>query len=423
MKIGKFSGGMAVIAVILSLTAPAQADKLDCSLQSARRSAPPPVTLRSDGGFRIFWHVATKIEELADAKPASMQEIRATQKLVDGYYFNVLLRGPLAYWPGRPEACEVNKKMRTKETARSCNAKRKEMLSKLGYSSEGELQVDSLARAAKVLDLSREQSRGKLVMSEMLLDEDAMSYDPKTDSIKLAEVPRTLCALNRIAITPNAFMVYQEPAIQVGAGNFVWIPRKIDGRVTKSENPKADKIPENSRVFNMLDDSFEKAGIPVANMFPNIRAWKATTPELAEQLSSMPVVGGFNFEGGPANQAERPRKILTFARGIAWTLENTKEDISILMPGYWTPDQVTSEAGIDTLPARLRNYILAINQNLSRLTGRKNAICNGRIILVPGSYGRPVHVDTLPAKRNGGYAGTVTGEIHMLADLRKELCS
>ena len=200
------------------------------------------------------------------------------------------------------------------------------------------------------------------------------------------------------------------------------MPRKINGKLVKSEDPKADKIPENARIFQLLDDAFSRAGIPFGSVYPNLRAWNQRTPSLVSALIEIPVVGGLSFEGGSGNMTEKPRKIRQYAQGMAWTLRNSKEDITLIMPGYWTPDQARSTEGIDQLPERLRKYILTINGRLSTEMASPNAICNPRIILIPGSYGRPVHVKTLPSMRNGKYAGTVTGEIRMLNDLRKELC-
>jgi hypothetical protein len=33
-----------------------------------------------------------------------------------------------------------------------------------------------------------------------------------------------------------------------------------------------------------------------------------------------------------------------------------------------------------------------------------------------------VHVKTLPVRRNGNFAGTVTGQISLLAEMRQDLC-
>lgn len=413
--------GMAALLIAATPAAAAQAAGLDCSLQSARTS-PAPKPSGSASGFRIYWHVATQIEDIADAQGKDVEDLKDTQKLVDGYFFNVLIRGPLTYWPDRPEQCSVNKKMRTAEINRACNAERSKMLDGLGYGSETELQIASMERVMKVLGIPAEQAKGKTVMSEMLLNDEEMSYVPETDTIRLNSIPRSLCVLNAQSVTPNTFMVYQEPRAQISKDKFLWVPRKIDGKLVKSEDPKADKIPENARIFQLLDDAFEKAGIPFGSVYPNLRAWNQRTPSLVSALIEIPVVGGLSFEGGSGNMTEKPRKIRQYAQGMAWTLRNSKEDITLIMPGYWTPEQTKTTEGIDQLPERLRKYILTINDRLSTEMGRSNAICNPRIILMPGSYGRPVHVKTLPSMRNGKYAGTVTGEIRMLYDLRKELC-
>ena len=89
-------------------------------------------------------------------------------------------------------------------------------------------------------------------------------------------------------------------------------------------------------------------------------------------------------------------------------------------------DQVGDENEIDTQIARLRQLILEINTGLNarmKLPEGQNAVCSNRLIFIVGSYGQPVHVKPLPMRRaDGRLAGTVTGQIKLLADLRKELC-
>jgi hypothetical protein len=412
---------MVALVIAAAPAAAAQVAGLDCSLQSAR-TATAPKPSGSASGFRIYWHVATQIEDIADANGNDVRDIKATQKLVDGYFFNVLIRGPLTYWPDRPEQCGVNKKLRTPEITRACNAERSKILDELGYSSETELQVASMERAVKVLGIPSEQAKGKAVMSEMLLNDEEMSYVPETDTIKLNSIPLSLCVLDTLAVTPNAFMVYQEPRAQIANGKFLWVPRKINGKLVKSKDPKADKIPENARVFQLLGDAFMRAAIPFDSVYPNLRAWNRRAPSLVSSLIEIPIIGGLSFEGGSGKMSENPRIVRQFAQGMSWTLRNSEEDIILLIPGYWTPEQTKTTDGIDQLPGRLREYILAINNRLSSELGSRNAICNPRIILIPASYGRPLHVKTLPSMRNGKYAGTVTGQIGLLNSMRQELC-
>jgi hypothetical protein len=422
MKITRLLGTIAFCAAFAVQSLPSGAKGLNCSPSSFRSVSAPKMRLPESNGFRILWHVATQIEQIADADAAAIADIRETQKKVDGYYVNAILRGPITYWPGRPAECSLNNKIRTAQTNETCGAGRKKMLQKLGYDNETDLQVDGMKRAAEVLGLAKEQSRGKIVMTEMLVNDIAMTYVPQTDSIKLNELPASQCLLNAMSVTPDAYMVYQEPAAQVNNGKYLWVPRKDAGKVAKSAQPKADKIPENTRVFGMIDAAYRQAGIPFGNIFPNIRSWNRKSPGLVGELAAIPSIAGYNFEGGSRLFVEEPRKVEAFARGVAWSLQNTKDYVSILMPGYWPDGMTGTTEGIDTLPKRVRDYVLALNDKLSGITGKSNAICNGRIILVPASYGRPVHVSTLPSMRNNSYAGTVTGEIRMLADLRKKLC-
>ena len=97
---------------ITPLGTPAEARApFDCSVsQAAGKPAPPKPRPHDANSFRILWHVATQIEDLADAAsdPKAMADVREAQKLVDGYYFNALMAGSLIYWPGRPKTCQVN---------------------------------------------------------------------------------------------------------------------------------------------------------------------------------------------------------------------------------------------------------------------------------------------------------------------------
>ena len=128
---------------------------------------------------------------------------------------------------------------------------------------------------------------------------------------------------------------------------------------------------------------------------------------------------------------DEKKYIDNYIEGMAWILANTDRDISLLMPGYWERDKVGNADEVDELIVRVRKTILAVNSKLSKamklqamkLPDGQNAVCSNRVTFIVGSYGQPVHVKPLPMRRdNGKLAGTVTGQIKMLADTRSELC-
>jgi hypothetical protein len=444
----KFLLRAAVLATAaVSLVMPAAAADT-CSVASAAGKAEPPVpTVRDPGKFRIFWHIATQVEDLADADkdPAKLKDIRDVQKIADGYYMNMLITGPLVYWPGRPKQCATNFKRIDEGDSleitgdtfsfpegggagrNECEAKQAEFQEKAGFDSTVALQHAAMKRVMANLDIAREQNSGKEVIGVLIINGGEMAYDGGSDSIKLKQLPKTMCFFNSVGFAPNSWMTYQEPNIQMKKGVFVWVPRMgADGKPVKSKNPKADKAPENPRVYDLVENAFEAADVPFGDIYANMRKWnRRQTPELAKQLASMPEIRGFSFEGGASVPVTKAHKIENYSAGIAWILKNTDKNVSILMPGYWDRADIGSEDEIDTLPERTRDYVRMLNEQVSKKMGLakgQNAFCTGRLILIPGSYGKPLHVKTLPSMRKGKYAGTVTGEIRILNDLRNEMC-
>lgn len=418
-----------MVFLCLEISTATAESELDCSVSAADnfpRALPEIIPERNS--YRIYWHIATQIEDLADAgnSAARTADIKAAQKLVDGYYINFLIRGMMTYWPERPAECALNKKKRTRESIARCAKLQDELVSELGYPDESSLQVDSMKRVVRNLGLAGEQAAGKEIIGEMILGNQDMTYDAASDRIVLRAIPKTPCFLGNDRLSASAFMVYQEPNVQIPGGTFLHVPTRKGQPAGDSGNPKDDKLPENARMIPMLKKAFEAAGVPMGKLYANIRRWNARkTPVLGRQLASMPEVAGFNFEIGSGILAEQPHRFRPLTRGIAWVLQNTKENVSVLMPGYWSGNDPKSIAEIDTLPSRLRDFVIRLNDSITSEMGLpkgQNAICDSRLILIPASYGRPVHVRTLPSKRNGKYAGTVTGQIHLLNDLRKELC-
>ena len=445
---------LAVVLVALNLGAPATspgAAAASCSIAAAAGRPPaPPLAQPAGKGFRIFWHVATQVEQLADAggRPQVMQDIQLVQNLSGGYYINVLPAGPNAYWPGRPTQCRLNfRNLEPGSTIevegeqigigaapssdrKHCVELRGEFLAKIGYppGQTHELHVDVMKRIARNLDLTGEAARGKDITAEVNLEARTFSYDDKADSIAMKAVPDNLCFLYTIGVTPNGITMFQaDPRMQMKSGIYLWIPRKTaDGRLQRSADFAADKTPGNPHAFDVVQMAFARDRIPFGSIYALFRNWSARkSPGIARQLAAMPEIGGFNFEGGPRDMALAPKTLKAYGRGIAWLLQNTGKNVMLLMPGYWDNAGVGSETEIDTLPARTVAYVKAINGEANRfmaLPAGNNALCTGRVILVPASYGRPISIATLPSMRGGHFAGTVTGQIRALAQFRKELC-
>ena len=431
---------------LLIATAPsagAAAGPADCSPALAASQRPPPEVQHAGApAFRIFWHVATQIEQLADARgdPQSIKTIRAVQPLVDGYYLNFLPGGPLAYWPKRPAGCSfnfVNAKMKPGagtqdgiKTEKACAAAREKFMSQTaGGKSKplAGLQQDAFKRAVETLDIATEQKSGKAVMAELLLVAGDFNYDEAAGRLSLNRLPKTLCMLNAIGITANIAMAYQEPAVQIPRQTFIWVPRQTPaGKSQKAPKPAADQIAVNPRLFGLVAGSFAAAGIPLNRFAIDIRRWNAKiAPQLYAGFKSSGSFDAYLFEGGTSIVPEAKNRLDNFIAGMSWILANTDRDIYLMMPGYWPPEETSGEAVIDGLIGRLRDLILTINQKLNeslKLPAGKNAICTGRFTLIPASYGAPIHVETFPAERDGHLAGTVTGQIKLLSSLRRELC-
>lgn len=447
-RFGVQTAALACAGLLLS-SAPALAD-LSCSISSINGKSPPLTqTASNPKGFRIFWHVATLIEDIADAEkdPAALADIRAASKMVDGYYFNMLFGGPLIYWPDRPRQCELNFKRIEKDATieldgaeldfpeggtaarNSCIKAQEDFLAHQDRSRDTpkELQFDAMRRAVKVLDIADARRRGIPIWGATIIRNTDFSYQESTDQVHLTTLPATYCGLADAGFLLDGMMVYQEHKMQQEQGKFLHIPRKSrKGRLVYSDNLRRDKIPENTRAFKLIADAFTEAHVPVRNLRANIRRWiPKRSPQMAKELAAIPAFGGFNFEGGTRLITNEDKYINNFIEGMSWVLKNTDRDISLLMPGYWTRDKIGNDAEIDELIGRFRKTILLINTKLSNKMGLKagqNAICTNRLVFIPATYGQPVHVRTVPMMRNGHLAGTVTGEIKLLTEIRKELC-
>lgn len=440
--------GLLALAVS-GLAAPARAD-VSCSISAAAGKPVPAAPAPGNASqFRIFWGISTQIEELADAagNETAMADIQEAREHTDGYYVNALLAGPLSYWPERPQQCMLNfKRIGAGDAIEldgetysfesggiagrdKCLAEQKQFLESRGQSGNAarEIQIDALQRVFSNIDLAGEQRRGKAVWGESIIRATDFSYDRGADKVSLQELPTTYCVMNGSGVPLNELMIYQEPGIQTKNDKFLWIPRKNSrGELVYSKQPRLDKIPENTHAFGRLVDSFSAAGVPVGGFRVNMRRWNPNrSPEQVKELLANPKFAGFNFEGGTRLITDEKRYINNYVEGMAWILANTRSDISLLMPGYWSRDMVGNDAEIDSLVPRVRQTLLTLNSKLStamKLPEGQNAICSSRLAFIVASYGQPVNVKSLPMRRNGKLAGTVTGQIKLLSDVRKELC-
>lgn len=421
-----------------------------CKISTAAgKPLPSPVESADPSRFRIFWQIATQIEDLADAEGRgdAMADIKAAAAMADGYYIAALLSGPLTYWPDRPPQCALNFRRVSKndqievdgeiynfeedgDTERKkCRDAQAEFVSRQSASPPNvrDVQIDALNRVFRNLDLAGEQKRGKPVWGSTLVRADDFSYDKDADRVVMKELPDTYCIMNAYGITLNGQLVYQEPHIQQKKDQFVWIPRRNKkGKLVYAQKALVDALPLNTRAFDLIGDAFTDARVPVSNMRANVRRWNARrSPRMVQELAAIPEIGGFNFEGGSRIISSERRVVENFAQGMSWILKNTDRDISLLMPGFWSRDMIGNDDEIDELTDRVRATVLQLNAKLTTAMGLpegKNAICTSRMTLIVGSYGQPINVKPLPMMRKGRPAGTVTGQIKLLSDIRKELC-
>ncbi|MFT3988300.1 hypothetical protein [Aestuariivirga sp.] len=423
-----------------------QALALDCAPGSTGLTARPRPAETEQGRFKIFWHVATQIEELADAagNAAYQRDIQAIQPLVDGYYVNVVPPGLLAYWPGRPVQCSVNfgnafnagktlpPVVDGKAILAGPGSDNTEQQCKLERAKDGGNATDvGVKHAEKIkealhnLQLSNEQKRGKLVMGEMLLATPDLAVDQSSGKISVQTLPRTLCVFAQSGFAPDIMMMYQEPVPQLRQGNMLNLPV---GPGRFGNGPRVGMVNNSPYSFAAVANAFKSAGAPVTNFAPNLRVWNQNLEQSKySRFAKDPSLAAFVFEGGtaPVKGQSTPR-ILGYAQGAAWILQNTDDEVVFLMPTFYLPQEAAAPNGVDGLIPRLEKTIRDLNGRIGSAMGLppgKNAICTSRIALIPASYGSPLHPQTFPAQRTGGaFAGTVTGQIEMLAKLRTELC-
>lgn len=452
----------------ISNAAVARAQPFDNCLPSAAADKPAP--LAADAGpknaFRIIWHIGTQIEDLADADRTRnfAATVKDIQSSVDGYYF--LKLGPngkgLGYWPGRPAECAINF-MRAKEPDRdgragtdqdarraaaadvqnACNQSFATAFpaSATAHAGDaaGRAYADALVRVIDNLNIRKEQEHGKIILSEMLLANADFIYDADKDKLSLRRLPTTYCFLNSIGIHENNAVIYQEPSIQARNNSFLSIPANPASKPANSGfNPATDALPQNGRIVGLVGHAFAESRVPLSRFSINLRLWGPRFASNYRQLRESHFFGGYFFEAGTEiisrERRDRPR-IDNFAEGIAWILANTDENIFLLMPGFWEKEQMPrfwetgrldDEKETDQIIGRLRTTVTQLNEKIDQRLGLapgRQAICNKRIYFILASYGSPVHVKTLPpVRQNGALAGTVTGQIKLMAQMRRELC-
>jgi hypothetical protein len=417
----------AATAVVLPRLATA-ATAPDCRPQAAAGKEPPPAVAQgSRQAFKIFWHVGTEMEALAEAdrSASTRAEIDRVRKNVDGYYITVQPH-QLGFWPGRPPECALNfmrarnrlGKEQVAELRQNCQRRFLASIESQGADPQ-EVYLDALRRTLDALNVKRDQADGKPVIGQMLLARRDFARDA-AGQLTLRTLPTTFCYLNAAGISVNNVMAYQEPSVQREAGN-LFAPNTTPG----GPAPRS-ALPYNLEILDTVADAFARAGIPLTRFSVDVRLWNESMIK-ALQSADRKHLGGVFFEGGTGTISAKgkPGRIDNFAEGMAWLLANTDYKIFVLMPGFWERQEVKSDEDFDDIIPRLQQMIVLLDQKIAGRMGSdkpQHPICNARIHLIPANYGNPVHVPPLPPERNGHEAGTVTGQIMLLAKLRHALC-
>lgn len=403
----------------------------DCTPQAAAGKSPPVAAAEGPRhAFKILWHVGTEMEALAEAdqNATARREIDRVRKNVDGYYITVQPH-QLGFWPGRPPECALNfmrardrlGKERVAELRRDCQRRFLASIGNQGADPQ-EIYLQALRRTLAALNVKRDQADGKPVIGQMLLARRDFARDEATGQLTLRKLPTTFCFLNAAGLSINNVMAYQEPSVQREVGN-LFAPDSASG----ADRPAPrNALPYNLKIIDAVAAAFARAGIPLTRFSIDVRLWNEPMID-ALKSADQKHLGGVFFEGGTdtISAKGRPGRIDNFAEGMAWLLMNTDQKIFALMPGFWEKQEVKSDEDFDELIPRLHEMIVLLDQKIAQHLGLakpQHPICNARIHLIPANYGNPVHVPPLPPERNGHEAGTVTGQIMLLAKLRHELC-
>jgi hypothetical protein len=285
---------------------------------------------------------------------------------------------------------------------------------------------DALDRVLSNLDLKGEQARGKMIIGQMLLARNDFNYDDARRQLSLRRLPSTYCYLNAAGLSVNNVLAYQEPGFQIRKGTFLLVPRQ--GSRADVADGRFEALPFNLTLVEQLNSAFAGAHVPLAQFAINVRRWNERMIRALSAKAPDEHIGGVFFEGGTEIISTKRRpvaRIDNFAEGIAWLLANSNENVFLLMPGFWEKEALTSDSDRDDIIPRLRKTVTLLNQKIEQHLGSKTgrpAICNARLHFIPGTYGAPAHVKALPAERDGKFAGTVAGQILLLAQMRQEMC-
>jgi hypothetical protein len=228
--------------------------------------------------------------------------------------------------------------------------------------------------------------------------------------------------LAKNGVMADSLFIYQE---QTRPDEMLQVPTAPDQGIAY--------LPDNTRMVGMIANALRKSGHPVRELDVNLRVWR---PERSQALVSALNSGaagysaGITFEVGPRGLDQDRRngenRLDNIAMGAAWILGNTSNPVSVLIPAYWRCSDTCTETNTEDTRAVLISYLDAfvtrLDQDL-RADGESTGICTGKLSLIPGGYGSPMHPRTLPVYTpSGRLAGTVGGEIIELHNLRKRLC-
>lgn len=410
----------------------------------------------SQNRFKLLWHIGPQIEDLADPSAEYNKIIESTKNIVDGYYFLFMNGGFLRYWPGREPECALNYhaietrniesplkgKVVNTANARSfetnCESKyeayleskrsRREDINALG----NKIQEDAISRVLKTLSLPENNiSKHKIVVVPLVLNNRNFQRKKNKLPLSVVKLPWYIEQLSKNNVDADYFMAYQEPgrqkkkdAVLYSCKNKIWcttldkdILQELHRALLESSSNSVHKTKPNFAQAKYLVD--------IRRWYPEHQiAYKV--PGINDPLQ------GILFEGGVGAMSKpKPGKesnFATFAPGAVWLLKNTAQKIFFLIPNHLPQDKLDSE-----LVSSITNYVVELNNNMRKEMGGSaeiNPVCNERIYFVPAGYGAPTHLRQLPdIKKTGSnpgnmenIAGTVTGELKALDELRNRLC-
>ncbi len=418
--------------------------------------------------FKIYWGFNTKYEQIADMQPDSPEarDVAKLKSIVDGYFINVNTGGRLSYWPKRPYECGVNDKTQVdpnltltyKKTIDGTTTTVTELVddiiarcttqmyedNKVYAASAGYKQVgkqyngrqaqpfiarQAWERVVKNLGLADEIVAGKDVQSEMILGTRNFEYSSSNDTLSIVKdptgefvLPDSYGYLRSHGATPTSVLSYQEPSRQEPNGSLLKIPLVPGGS-------GYEVLPKNGRILNLVGDAFKAVGMKSPLLKVNVRRWTSSSPSDMQVAVNSKYFGAANFEGGTSRIGEKlgsgQTEIDNFAEGMVWFLKNTSGDklVTVLMPPYITEEEIIGDqdAADKAQIGRIKQYIRELNTAMIA-HGYSVGVCTDRMIFISGGYGKWLHPNILPIARNGHNAGTVSGQIATLNDMRTELC-